>query len=158
MTTLINEEIELDIPPWVTDLNSFRRWLDQPDFPENLPIWWLRGHVWIDVSKETSSHNLVRGAITSALWQLVEVGELGLLCGSGMFLANSAGDFGGNPVTFFTSHEAMDAGRVSLVEGREGGVVEVHGTPDMVLEVISRSSVKKDTKILFEGYWEADIP
>jgi Uma2 family endonuclease len=158
MTTLLNEEIELDIPSWVTDLSSFRRWLDQPDFPENLPIWWLRGKVWVDMSREQGfSHNQVRTAITTALWQLVADTAAGILWSEGMFLANSEIGLGGNPDAFFTSHEAMDAGRVALIEGREGGVVEVHGTPDMVLEVVSRNSIKKDTQTLFEAYWAARI-
>src|SRR5262249_51232036 len=48
--------------------------------------------------------------------------------------------------------------RIRLIEGRKGGYVEVQGTPDMVLEVVSRSSVKKDTDMMRRLYWEAGIP
>src|SRR5437879_5526087 len=34
---------------------------------------------------------------------------------------------------------------------------EVEGAPDMVLEVVSRSSVQKDTVILPKAYWEAGV-
>jgi Uma2 family endonuclease len=33
----------------------------------------------------------------------------------------------------------------------------VEGSPDMVLEVVSPGSVKKDTDILKRGYWEAGV-
>jgi Uma2 family endonuclease len=43
------------------------------------------------------------------------------------------------------------------LEGREGGYTELQGSPDMVLEVVSRSSKRKDTKTLKKAYWEAGI-
>src|SRR5262249_30225233 len=44
-----------------------------------------------------------------------------------------------------------------VVEGRTHGHVELEGTPDMVLEVVSDSSVEKDTVILRQAYAEAGI-
>jgi Uma2 family endonuclease len=44
------------------------------------------------------------------------------------------------------------------VEGKKEGYVELQGTPDMVLEVVSESSVTKDTITLQELYWQAMIP
>jgi Uma2 family endonuclease len=44
------------------------------------------------------------------------------------------------------------------VEGKHEGFVEMEGTPDMVLEVVSESSVGKDYKELRELYWRAGIP
>jgi Uma2 family endonuclease len=44
-----------------------------------------------------------------------------------------------------------------LVEGAKGGYVELEGIPDMVLEVMSDSSVHKDTEQLRELYWQAGI-
>src|SRR5256885_8764701 len=39
----------------------------------------------------------------------------------------------------------------------EEGYLELEGTPDMVLEVVSESSVQKDTKRLRQLYWQAGI-
>lgn len=47
--------------------------------------------------------------------------------------------------------------RVRLIEERTEGFVELEGSPDMALEVVSRSSVHKDTVILRKAYWEAGI-
>ena len=39
MPTMIADDVYLEIPAWVTDLASFRRWTDEPDFPEKGNIW-----------------------------------------------------------------------------------------------------------------------
>lgn len=158
MTTVFGDSVDVDIPSWVTDLASFCKWVDEPQFPENLPVGWLQGKVWVDMSKEQGfSHNRVRTKITSVLDRLVEGKDLGVLFSEGMFLVNHVGDIAGNPDLLFVSHESLESGHASLIEGADGGVVEIHGTPDMVLEVVSRSSVTKDTRDLFDGYWQSGI-
>ena len=54
--------------------------------------------------------------------------------------------------------KSLRSGRVRLVPGAAGGFVELEGTPGMVLEIVSASSVWKDTKRLLELYWQAKIP
>lgn len=46
---------------------------------------------------------------------------------------------------------------MKLIEGKEDGYVEHEGTPDMVLEVVSDSSVEKDNELLMDLYWKAGI-
>src|SRR5690349_1237863 len=41
----------VDIPLWVIDLDSFRRWMDSDDFPEEGRINYIKGEVWVDMSK-----------------------------------------------------------------------------------------------------------
>jgi Uma2 family endonuclease len=64
------------------------------------------------------------------------------------------------PDGMFVSTAARRDGRAVVREGRperkKGLVVE--GTPDMVLEVVSPSSVRKDTVELPDLYWQAGIP
>jgi Uma2 family endonuclease len=55
----------------------------------------------------------------------------------------------------FLSHESLRKGKARLRKGKRS--VEVVGTPDMALEVISPSSVDKDTMSLMELYWRAAI-
>ncbi len=52
MSTFISEAGQVTVPAWVTDIDSFRRWTDTDDFPREGRIWWLRGEVWADMSKE----------------------------------------------------------------------------------------------------------
>ncbi len=72
-------------------------------------------------------------------------------------LTNKVADLSGNPDSVFVSDHSLDSGRVELVEGKRGGVIELLGSPDMVLEVVSDSSEKKDNQTLFEAYMEAGI-
>ena len=70
---------------------------------------------------------------------------------------NAEADFTSQPYGTFVSREALATGRVRLVEGVKDRYLELEGSPDMVLEVISDSSVKKDTVLLCNLYWQADI-
>ena len=58
----------------------------------------------------------------------------------------------------FVSRQSLKSGRVRLVEGENEGHLELAGTPDMVLEIVSASSVEKDTVTLPGLYWRAGIP
>lgn len=158
MTTLIIEKARLYIPAWVIDLASFRRWTDEPDFPQTGKVWWLRGGVWADMSKEQIfSHNLVRTKITTALDTLVDRESLGLILSDGVLFCNEEADLSGNPDATFISNESRKAGRVTLKPGKEEGFTELHGSPDMVLEVVSDSSEEKDLITLREDYFTAGV-
>jgi hypothetical protein len=156
--TYINDFGTIDIPEWVVDLESFRRWLDSDDFPEKVRIWWLQGRVWIDMSKEqVFSHILVKTKVTMVLARIVEEGQMGLFLGDGLFWSNVHADVGGNPDATFVSNKALESGDARLIEGKKRGYVELEGSPDMVLEVTSDSSVRKDKVTMREAYWEADV-
>jgi Uma2 family endonuclease len=158
MSTILSESEEFHIPSWVTDLRSFRRWSDQEDFPDTGRIWYIRGEVWVDMSKEQLfTHIQVKDQFTQVLGRLVRKNELGLYFSDGLLLTNVSADISGNPDATFISKESLATGRVRLLEGAKGGYTEVEGSPDMVLEVVSRSSVRKDTKVLHEVYWDAGI-
>lgn len=47
-----------------------------------------------------------------------------------------------------------------LVPKRVGtdDAVEILGTPDLVVEIVSDSSVRKDTKLLYDAYRRAGVP
>ena len=55
------------------------------------------------------------------------------------------------------SDEYPRTGKIRLVEGAKQGFVESEGAADMVLEVISEGSVKKDTEILRDLYWPGGV-
>jgi Uma2 family endonuclease len=75
----------------------------------------------------------------------------------GVLLTNYEADISGNPDGIFFSRATLNSDRFRLIEGAERGIVEVQGTPDLVLEVVSESSVKKDLVTLQEAYWRAGI-
>ena len=143
---------------WVTDLESFRRWAVSDEAPEKVPVFFLDGEVWIDMSKEQLfSHNQLKLSLLLILTPLAK--ELGgRYLPDGMLLSNPQANYSGNPDALVVTNERLCDGRIRLVEGKKSGCVELEGTPDMVLEVVSDSSVKKDTEILRDLYWKAGIP
>lgn len=153
-----NEITELRVPSWVIDLPTFRRWFYSDDFPETGRIDFLDGEVWIDMSgKQIFSHVLVKTQITIVLGTLVRDDSLGLFLTDGVQIANLAGAFSVQPDATFIAHDTLQSGRVRLIEGAGGGFVELEGAPDMVLEVVSDSSVRKDTVVLAQAYDVAGI-
>jgi Uma2 family endonuclease len=82
---------------------------------------------------------------------------LGLFLGDGLFWSNVQADVGGKPDATFASNEAFRSNRVRLIEGKDEGYVELEGSPNVVIEVVSRSSVHKDKVLLRKAYWEAEV-
>jgi Uma2 family endonuclease len=158
---MVRVQLETDrvrLPGWVVDLESFRRWSDDADFPETGQVSFLKGEVWIDMSKEQLfSHNDVKTEIASVLRQLVKAQRSGRYLGDGAFLSNMAADVSNQADGCFVSASSIQKAQVRIVEGRSHGHVELEGGPDMVLEVVSDSSVEKDTVVLRKAYAEAGI-
>jgi hypothetical protein len=154
--TYISDDGELTIPAEVVDINSFRAWVDSPSYPERGRIWWLVGKVWADMSREPIfTHLAVKNEYAVVLSGLARAGKRGLFLPDGLLLSNFAADIAGNPDGTFLSNSTLDSDRIRLIEGAEGGFVEIQGLPDMTLEVVSDSSCQKDTALLRKGYWEA---
>ncbi len=160
MTFVVDDKpVDLAIPDWVNDLESFRRWCDDDDFPEEGRICYLHGRIWIDMSKEQLfSHNDAKSEISGVLRSIVRAGRRGRYFSDGAYLSNETADISNKPDGLFASTGALASERVRVVEGKTSGYVELEGTPDMVLEVVSDGSVEKDTVTLLAAYAAARIP
>ncbi len=158
-TATINLDDEsVHIPGWVIDLASFRKWYQSDDFPKQGRLGYLDGGIVVDLSMEQFfSHNQVRTEFGAVLHFLVKSDQLGRFVTDGMLLSNVEADFATEPDGAFLSHETLNSGQVRLLEGSRGGAIELEGTPDMVLEIVSDSSVRKDTVALKAAYAEAGI-
>lgn len=157
MVTVVIESDRVSIPEWVTDLDSFRRWADSEDFPETSRICFLNGEVWVDMSREQLfTHLTAKNEFNIVLGAMVKRERLGLYFPDGLRLSNADANFAVVPDAVFASHSARED-RVRLLEGKKGGYVEMEGSPDMVLEVVSDSSVRKDMHQLRQDYWTAGI-
>jgi Uma2 family endonuclease len=158
MVSILLEE-EVRIPAELDDLESFRRWTKSDDFPQRGRFAYLRGQVWVDLSMEQAfSHNRVKTRINSVLDDLTVSSGLGYYFSDGMSLSNVEVDLSTIADGVYVSYDAVRKGRVLLIAGAQGGCVELVGTPDMVLEVVSDTSVHKDTEELWQLYWQAGIP
>src|SRR5580700_1123705 len=98
MVKILEESGGIAVPGWVTDIDAFRRWTDSEDCPHEYRLGWLKGEVWIDMSKEqVFSHILVKTQITIVVGALVLAEKLGMYLSDGLLLSNFAADISGNP-------------------------------------------------------------
>ena len=156
--TVVGETNQVSVPPWVVDLDSFCRWVESDDVPEKLRIWYLKGEVWIDMSQEeVNTHVLLKSKFFIVLGGLVDAAHLGRFYPDGLFLKNSAADVAGNPDATFISTAALQAKRVRPIRGKKSKIIGLDGSADMVLEVVSDSSTRKDLIVLRQAYWEAGV-
>ncbi len=156
-TVVISDQVR--IPSWVSDLGSFRRWSQSDDYPEKGWVSFLDGEIWVDTHMEQLfTHNQVKTEFTVVLAGLVKREERGYYFSDRTALSNKEANLSTEPDGTFCSFAAVEDRRVRLVEGVQGGYVEIEGSPDMVLEVVSTYSIRKDTKILRYLYSCAGIP
>src|SRR5262245_21225501 len=146
------------IPPWVTDQASFREWARSDEFPKEGHFAFLNGILWADTTMEQLfTHNRVKTRVTSALDQLVAAEDLGYFFSDRALLSHAAARLSAEPDAFFVTYESVEAGRARLIEGASEGHVEVEGSADLVIEVVSTGSVEKDTVELPILYFAAGI-
>src|ERR1051326_1394939 len=152
-------ESEIRIPPWVVDLESFRRWARSDDFPERGRFSYLAGELWVDLSMEQLfTHNRVKTQFTIVVGGLIESEQRGYFFSDRVLFSNPVADLSPDPDASCISFDGIRKGSVRLIEGKHGGYIELEGTPDIVLEITSKSSVHKDTDVLRDLYWRAAIP
>jgi Uma2 family endonuclease len=158
MNTIVLYESAVHIPDGIRDLTGFRRWIHSDDFPEAGRICYLDGQVWVDISKEQIfAHNQVKQEFNLVIGGLVKAERLGRYFPDGLYLTNDRANLAAQPDGTFVARDSLQSGRVRLVEGDKEGYLEMDGSPDMVLEVVSASSVEKDKETLRDLYWQAEI-
>jgi Uma2 family endonuclease len=151
-------EDRVSIPSWVVDLASFRRWTQSDEYPETGQFAYLAGKFWVDLStEELLTHNYVKFAYTCAFGTFLQQYPLGRFVMDRMRLSHPAADLSVEPDGLFFLWQTMQSGRLRQVPGASGGIIELEGTPDMVLEIVSATSVNKDTVRLRDLYWRAGV-
>jgi Uma2 family endonuclease len=157
--TVMSEYKSAQVPGWVTNLDAFRRRVRSAEYPDDVPIFFLAGEIWVDLSMEDFfTHNQVKNEIGFVLTGLSKTHCPGRFVPDGMLVTNVKANLSCEPDGMFVSRESFDSGRVRLVPGQTGKRIELEGTPDMVLQVVSDSSHAKDTQQLRDLFWKAGIP
>ncbi len=151
----------IQVPSSARTLAGFRAWAVSDDFPSRGRISYVQGELLIDMSaEELESHNKVKSEVCRVVGNITHDEDLGTYYSDRTLLTNEAAGLSTEPDATFASWEAFQLGRLRCVprEGRPGEHLELEGAPDWVLEVVSRSSVKKDTELLLQTYHVAGIP
>ena len=155
-------EGELRIPAGVHDFEAFRRWSRSRRFPQEGRIDYLRGDIDASMSPEDLlTHATPKAAVAGVLYSLIVVPGRGLVFVDSTRYASPAVQLSVEPDVVVVLHETLAAGRVRMVPTappRPGRYIELEGAPDLVVEVISDSSVGKDRRRLPELYAQAGVP
>ncbi len=152
--------IEVTIPDTAYTLDGFRDWVNSDDFPERGLITYFQGDVIVDMSPERiESHNKVKAEIGRVLGNLVRQLDCGVFYTDRLWFTNDDANLSTEPDASFATWETLESGRFKLIPSTQHGQdgLEMRGRPDWVVEVISKSSVKKDKEILFKAYREAGV-
>jgi Uma2 family endonuclease len=149
---------QVTVPSWIHDLESFRRWAKSHEFPDHGRFSFLDGDIWVDLSMEQLfTHSRVKLEFGAVLRSIEQEINRGYLFPDGVLLSHPEANLSTEADLLFVLFESLDAGRVRLIEGAAGGYVEVEGSPDMSLEIVSSTTERKDNEILRELYWRARV-
>jgi Uma2 family endonuclease len=157
-TVLLDFEIEI---PTIRNLSDFRRWALSDDFPERGRIDYIAGRIEVDMSPEDFfTHGTLKTRIAAEISDRVEELDLGHTLIAETRISSVPGDVSAEPDVVVISHAAFDDGRVRLVpkaSGEPDRFVEVEGAPDLIVEIVSDSSVTKDRRRLPDAYFAAGV-
>ena len=161
MATTVVFEGQVEIPLDLRSLADFRRWATSDEFPQRGRIDYVAGRIEVDMSpEELFCHGTLKSEIHGVFYQLVKRGDLGRLFIDSTRISSVPGDVSAEPDVVFVSHEALASGRVRLVPkagGERDRYVELEGGPDLIVEIVSDASVKKDTRLLPAAYFKAGV-
>jgi Uma2 family endonuclease len=158
--TIVTYDREIIVPASAHTLDGFRTWAKSDDFPERCRISYLDGEIFIDMSpEELETHSKVKTEVSYGVVHVNKKDKLGVFCSDRTLVTNVEANLSTEPDAAFLLWESLEADRVRLVprEGEEGQYLEVEGTPDWVLEIVSKTSVRKDTRRLRVQYFQAGV-
>jgi Uma2 family endonuclease len=152
---------DLSIPAHAHTLTGFRAWVTGDSFPERARVSFLDEEIIINRSpEELETHSKVRSEIGCVLLGLNKKTKMGEFYPNGTLVTNPAANLSTEPDATFLTWSTLESGRARLVPrtGKEGQFIEIEGTPDWVLEIVSDDSVGKDRRQLRDQYHRAGVP
>ena len=157
-TVLLDQQIEI---PTILNLAEFRQWALSEEFPQQGRIDYVTGRIEVDMSPEDLfTHGTLKSEISGEIKDRVNQLDLGHTLIAETRISSVPGDLSSEPDIVVITHNSIDDGRVRLVpkaSGEAGRFVEVEGGPDLLVEIVSDSSVKKDTERLPAAYFAAGV-
>jgi Uma2 family endonuclease len=154
------DDLQITLPGYLDTLDGFRKWVGSGQFPQRGQVAYLDKEIFIDMSPERlESHNKPKSVINRVVGNLVEELDLGNLYQDRLWLTNDAAGLSTEPDGTFVSWQTAQSERIEIVaEGEEeDDGLEMRGSPDWVLEVVSKTSLRKDTEVLPDLYHRACV-
>ncbi len=155
-------EQQLRIPAQARDLEGFRLWARSDEFPETGRIDYLAGDIEVDMSPEDLyTHGTVKLEIAALLHALIAKKDLGVVFVDRARISSPDADLSVEPDVVAILWTTLNSGRVLEIPSvgeRPGRYIELEGSPDLVVEIVSDGSVKKDLRRLPPLYANAGVP
>lgn len=143
-----------------TSLVAFRHWASSDDSPDRGRFDYINGEIDVEWEpEELDTHGALKGELLTAIANRVKDLKLGYVFTRARFSSPSA-DLSAQPDAMLIAYVAIESGHVRLVPkagGEPGRYVEIEGPPDLIVEVVSDSTVHKDTTRLPRAYFEAGV-
>ena len=105
-------------------------------------------------------HGTLKSELAGLLQQRVKREKLGLLLIDSTRISSLEANLSCEPDILFVSHESLTSGsakRIPKATGQPGRFVEIEGSADLVVEIVSDTSVAKDTRCLPSAYFKAGV-
>jgi Uma2 family endonuclease len=161
MSVCVLLEDRIEVPLDIRSLADFRRWAQSDAFPQSGRIDYLQGRIEVDMSPEDLfTHGWLKSKIVAVLVALAEQDAPGYLFTDSTAVTHVEAALSAEPDIVFVSKEAVAAGLVRMVpkaSGEPDRYVELEGSPDLIVEVVSDSSVSKDYDRLPALYFQAGV-
>jgi Uma2 family endonuclease len=138
---------------------GFRDWATSDAYPERGRVSFLANEIFIDMSPERlNSHSSIKANILYALMQYGFETNRGIAHGDGVLVTNEMAAVSNEPDASFLLFESLRTGQVVLnLDKDEKDYVEVVGSPDLLVEAVSPSSIRKDISKLRMLYHDARV-
>lgn len=149
------------IPETVHRFELFRRWTRSEEFPERGRIDYLEGDLEVDLSPEDLyTHGVVKTAIAAELHALVVAPGRGNVFIDRTRVTAPETGLSAEPDLVVVTWQCLDSGEIREVPASgkaPGRFIELEGAPDLVVEIVSDSSVEKDLRRLPRLYARSGI-
>ena len=148
------------LPQSAANHAGFRRWITSRRFPAEVRPTFVDGEIWLSMSPESlETHNKVKTEFTAVLVRHVRERDLGEAYSDRSLLSNVDARVSTEPDFLFIAWATSETGRVRLGrrKHRTEEFIEIIGTPDLVIEIVSDSSARKDLVRLKAAYERAGI-
>src|SRR5438067_1995123 len=149
----LDDDFTLHIPRDAYTLAGFRKWVLSDEFPEKQPVMFLKGEIYLYMPKENVfTHAAVKTPVAVELGGLFRELDLGDFYINGVLVTNVEADVSNNPDMVGILWDSLESGKVRYINNDKDEAVEIEGSPDWLLEIVSNGSVKKDKVELRETY------
>lgn len=150
------------IPAEARDFEGFRRWARSRRFPKHGQITYVGGDIEVDMSPEDLlRHGTVKAEIGVELYIQIARRNLGNVYIDKALVSFPAAALSVEPDVVVVLYSSLDAGRVREIPRKKQeaeSFIELEGAVDLVVEVVSDSSVGKDRRLLPPRYAAAGVP